>query len=29
MDLINKVNDELYNEKTTNQESITKIKKNE
>ena len=27
MDLINKVNDELYNEKTTNQESITKIKK--
>ena len=27
MDLINKVNDELYNEKSTNQESIAKIKK--
>lgn len=27
MDLINKVNDELYNETTTNQESITKIKR--
>lgn len=27
MELINKVNNELYNEKTTNQESITKIKK--
>lgn len=27
MDLINKVNDELYNEKSTNQESISKIKK--
>ena len=27
MDLINKVNDELYNEKNTNQESIVKVKK--
>ena len=27
MDLINKVNDEFYNEKTTNQESIAKIKR--
>ena len=27
MDLINKVNDELYNDKHSNQESIAKIKK--
>ena len=27
MNLINKVNNELYNEKTTNQQSIKKIKR--